>query len=705
MAADAVDATADRLDEIVYRWSYDHLLGGRGMGPVATSLGLSELRDWHGGLEQHVSMDRSLPETPAWSFCRVRLENRHALVLREAAVHAGNRPGTNAHVLVDPELSVGAHTMLATAWLHEERGGGLTGSRTPLAEVPENAPLRGTTIRPEAFDPAILGQLRERARARPELLEVVLAAVLRDHHRTFTLHQNDVGADMVPLLWGVFDLAQPIAPGMWTFSTYETSDAALKPRFVLVPRWPNAPEPANRLRIDPRAEPQPGQDVFRDAAGLLVQWYCTRPWTEVDALLARIETAIGADGASYREVADLVLALESDATRPAPAVAAAPEPRAPEPPRAAQAPPASRGPQGPPVPPESQAGAERWENGYTETWINGSEDDEQDCAGETGGYPERDRYGRGAAPGYARPGPSSPGPGQSGSALSGPGQSGSAPPGSGRSGQADAWRAGDGANRAGPMPAYRPTVGGDGPVPPRPDRLAPVPGASPRPESGSGSRPVLPPNGPTGRLARGTWDPGEWERLGASRNGYAALEAADGLLARSSGHETSDFRDVLTKVDSASLAVALLLARPPLLAPVVYRLDRLLHPAYGDGGRPERHTRQTYARVLGRLSEDINTLDTCGAPRETLCRLVEMVARHTVAEVKRPRFGADVLPTLAVDVAGTVWALRTSLRVWADYQNVLVDVLCSSRYREPFLLEMGRLTVESFQTMPHRTGP
>ncbi|GCE00437.1 hypothetical protein [Embleya hyalina] len=703
MASDGVGGTEDRLDEIVYRWSYDHLLGGRGMGPIATSLGLNELRDWHGGLEQHVSMDRSLPETPAWSFCRVRLENRHALVLREAAVHAGNRPGTDAHVLVDPELSVGAHTMLATAWLHEERGGGLTGSRTPLAEVPENVPLRGTTIRPEAFDPAIRGQLRERARARPELLEVVLAAVLRDHHRTFTLHQSDVGADMVPLLWGVFDLAQPIAPGMWTFSTYETSDAPLKPRFVLVPRWPNTPEPANRLRIDPRAEPQPGQDVFRDAAGLLVQLYCTRPWAEVDALLARIETAIGTDGASYREVADLVLALESDATRLTPAVAVAPrEPRTPEPPRAPQTSPA------PPVPPgaspgpaagsgarEPQADAERWENGYTETWINGSEDDDQDAADEPGGYTERDRYGRGAAPGYARPGPSSPG----------PGQSGSAPPEFGRSGPADAWRAGGEANRAGPMPAYRPTVGGDAPVPPRPDRLVPPPGTAPRPESGSGSRPVLPPNGPTGRLARGTWDRGEWERLGASRNGYTALEVADGLLTRSNGHETNEFRDVLIQVDPASLAVALLLARPPLLVPVVYRLDRLLHPAYGDGGRPERHTRQTYATVLGRLHEDINTFDSCGAPRETLCRLVETLARLTVTDVKRPRFGADVLSTLAVDVAGTVWALRTSLRVWADYQNVLVDVLCSSRYREPFLLEMGRLTVESFQTMPHRTGP
>ncbi|MFE5333549.1 hypothetical protein ACFRCG_44895 [Embleya sp. NPDC056575] len=701
MASDGVGATEDRLDEIVYRWSYEHLLGGRGMGPVATSLGLNELRDWHGGLEQHVSMDRSLPETPAWSFCRVRLENRHALVLREAAVHVGNRPGTNAHVLVDPELGVAAHTMLATAWLHEERGGGLTGSRTPLAEVPENVPLRGTTIRPEAFDPAIHGQLRERARARPGLLEVVLAAVLRDHRRTFTLHQNDVGADMVPLLWGVFDLAQPIAPGMWTFSTYETSDAALKPRFVLVPRWPNTPQPANRLRLDPRAEPQPGQDVFRDAAGLLVQLYCTRPWAEVDGLLARIETAVGADGATYRQVADLVLALESDATRMTPAVAAAPpESRAPEPPRAAQTPRAPQAPPEPSVPPEPpvpavpQADADRWENGYSEIWINGSEDEESDFADEPGGHTEQDRYGRGAASGYARPGQSPPR----------PGQSGSAPPGSGRSGQADAWRVGDAANRAGPMPAYRPTVG-DAPMPPRPDRLAPAPGASPRPESGSGGRPVLPSDGPMGRRGRGTWDRGEWERLGASRNGYTTLGEADGLLARSNGHETNEFRDVLTRVDSASLAVALLLVRPPLLAPVVYRLDRVLHPAYGDGGRPERHTRQTYATVLGRLHEDINTLDTCGAPRETLCRLVEMLARLTVAEVKRPRFGADVLPTLAVDVAGTVWALRTSLRVWADYQNVLVDVLCSSRYREPFLLEMGRLTVESFQTMPHRTGP
>ncbi|WP_406287907.1 hypothetical protein [Embleya sp. NBC_00896] len=311
----ASDTGVDRpLDQVVYRWSYSSLLGRKGMGPVATSLTYEELRDWHGELDNHVSMDRSLPETPAWSMCRVRLEERYALILREAAIHGTNRPGNNAHILLDPARTVEWHRMLATAWLHGRRGGGLTGSEVPLADVADGAPMRAAPLRRDALDGHVYEEIRRTARDKAELLEVVLAAVLRDPTKAFTLHVDDVGADIVPLLWGVFELAQRIAPGTWTFSTYETSDASVKPRFVLVPRWPHTPEPANRLRIDPASEPQPGLDQFRNAAGVLVQLFCTLPWPEVDAKLVKVAAAARAMNASNRERAVLVLELDPDAT-------------------------------------------------------------------------------------------------------------------------------------------------------------------------------------------------------------------------------------------------------------------------------------------------------------------------------------------------------------------------------------------------------
>ncbi|MFE3312452.1 hypothetical protein ACFXMF_26130, partial [Embleya sp. NPDC059213] len=54
----------DPLDQVVYRWSYGDLFGRQGMGPVAGSPDPRELREWDRGLNSHVSMDRSLPETP-----------------------------------------------------------------------------------------------------------------------------------------------------------------------------------------------------------------------------------------------------------------------------------------------------------------------------------------------------------------------------------------------------------------------------------------------------------------------------------------------------------------------------------------------------------------------------------------------------------------------------------------------------------------
>ncbi|MFE3206116.1 hypothetical protein [Embleya sp. NPDC059237] len=307
MVAKAGAHGREPLDQVVYRWSHADLLGRKGMGPVAGSLNADRLKEWDHGLYSHVSMDRSPAETPAWSVSRVSLEDWHALILRESTTYDGNRPGNNAHVLLDPERRVDGHTMLAVAWLHGQREGGLVGYR--LGDAPGRRWMYPASIRPDAFDPDLPTPIREQARHHADLVEIVLAAVLRNHRRQFTLHMNDVGPDVVPLLWGVFDLAQHVAPGQWTFSTYETSDAAVKPRFVLVPRWPNAPEPANRLRIDFGTEPRPGHDVFRDAAGILVREYCTRPWEDVRHLLVKVGEAIP-PGASFLDRANLLCELD-----------------------------------------------------------------------------------------------------------------------------------------------------------------------------------------------------------------------------------------------------------------------------------------------------------------------------------------------------------------------------------------------------------
>ncbi|WP_406295389.1 hypothetical protein OG948_09345 [Embleya sp. NBC_00888] len=688
--ADTGADEADRLDQIVYRWSYGNLLGHKGMGPVATSLTFDRLRDWHGGLDSHVSMDRSLPETPEWSVCRVRLEERHALILREAAIHGTNRPGNNAHVLLDPGLRVQAHTMLAIAWLHGRHGGGLTGSHVRLADVPDTVPMRGASIRSDAFDPDVHEDIRRHARDHAELVEIVLAAVLRDHRRHFTLHLDDVGPDIVPLLWGVFDLAQWVAPGRWTFSTYETSDAMVKPRFVLVPRWPNTPEPANRLRIDPRSEPQPGRDVFRDAAGILVQQYCTRPWEEVQRTLVKIDAA-ARPGASFLDRANLVRDLEPDATRLVRAVDPAPR----------EDPAAGTGGSGDPGPGWSAAGYsdDPGVTGYTDTWAaddesagfddsyesDGSyESDESDRSYENddpNGRDERDaRNGRHPDSGYVPLDESDAWGARRNGWDTFRGDGGRIS----RAGERDR-RDGRESDRSIPPPGGPPV-----PVPPRPDRLVPA-----RPESGgSESRPALP-TADSGRTGRGTTDWATWEALHATRSGFEVLELAAGEISRSNGHETREFREALERVDPDTLAVALLLAGPPLLTPVVYRLAQLVHRTHEERRRLDKHTQAAFAAVLGRLHEDIKTLDGCGVPRESLSLLLWEMTERVVAHGRLATFGTDV--------AGTVWRLRTSFRVWEDYRRALWSALRSTRYREPFLLEYGRLALEDLDSTPDRT--
>ncbi|MET7304053.1 hypothetical protein [Embleya sp. NPDC005575] len=130
---------------------------------------------------------------------------------------------------------------------------------------------------------------------------------------------------------------------------------------------------------------------------------------------------------------------------------------------------------------------------------------------------------------------------------------------------------------------------------------------------------------------------------------------------------------------------------------IVHRHQNVVHRAYQGEQRLDWHQRHAYASVLGRLHEDIMTLDGRGAPRELLSRLSGEMAGLIVAHGRLPTFGADI--------AGTAWQLRTPYPLWDEYRRVLCAAPWFTRYREPFLLEYGRLALEDLDIAPNRTEP
>ncbi|MFE2867351.1 hypothetical protein [Embleya sp. NPDC059259] len=644
----------DPLDQVVYRWSYGDLFGRQGMGPVAGSPDPRELREWDRGLNSHVSMDRSLPETPEWSMCQVHLPgDRHALILREAAIHGSNRRGNNAHVLLDPGRLIRPHTVLAAVWLHERYEGGLTGTGIPDRDVV----LGGASIRPEAYRDDVHETIRRQARENGALVEVVLAAVMRNEARKFTLLTEHVGAEIVPLLWGVFDLAGWVAPGGRTFSTYETSDAATKPSFVVVPRWPNAPEPANRVRIDPDAEP--GEDVFREAARLLVRRYREWSWEEMLGTLRELDDAVGAD-ASNLERAEYVLGRPSAAAAPAAGPVSRDDPA---------------GEVDSPVLGWAKMGHSR-DTGVTEydTWTHGR--DEQDEPHDQGGYHRQGRYDesgdlgeQGEPGGYFHP--------------DAPDRA-SAAPAHGARGRRDVHGKEESdealGSWAGGLSSGPPVTGSARQG--RPESIGPV------------NRPELARDAPVwAEWGRWDWEP--WDDLTATWDGFLALRQAAERLAEDGGRETSGVDTAIDRADTGSLAVALLLVEQPLLGPVVRCLIARVEREYANP-RGEWRSLRSYGEVLGRLHEGIAALADCGvdegALRTLLWRMTRMVAEDQ-----------DRFPYFVAVIAGTVMRLRTFDGEWAHYQSVLVHAMSAADCYGSLQRECGRLMFEELGITPYRT--
>ncbi|MFI1384668.1 hypothetical protein [Embleya sp. NPDC020886] len=269
-------ADAGGFRQIVYRRQEDGLLGGRGLGPIASSVPREELLAWHDDLREHVAVDADDRGAPVTSVALVHTGRGAAAIRREYVVE-----GNNARVLLDPGRDLGPHAALVLSqdpvWADE----------TALEDIPrgyELPPLAPGFVT-DARD-AHAERLRARAREQAHLLEVTVAAVLRHPGRFFSFQQGDVGIDPVPMLWGLSDLLLWLVPGAFTFSTFETLDHSAKPRFVVLPRRPRDAQPwAGRYRLLLRDEPKTGSDVHARAAGLLVSRYTDTDWPGIHGLL------------------------------------------------------------------------------------------------------------------------------------------------------------------------------------------------------------------------------------------------------------------------------------------------------------------------------------------------------------------------------------------------------------------------------------
>lgn len=269
------------LDRIVYRWQERDLLGARGLGPVATSLAPDRLPGWARELRSYVGMQVDVETGPYTSVCWARTTAGPALIHREFALHGHEAiPGNVAHVVVDPGRVLGPHVVLALGVFDWAAGG------PPLDDMPQGYHLEG--IGSEglvALAHERAAALRAAARDRRDALERVAETLFARPRAALSLLQRDAGPDPAPLLWGVFDLVSHLVRGSWSFSTYESSDDASRPRFVVVPDWPGADFPG-RLRLDVTAAA--GTGLYAEAARRLVECYAERSWDETRTLLRQL---------------------------------------------------------------------------------------------------------------------------------------------------------------------------------------------------------------------------------------------------------------------------------------------------------------------------------------------------------------------------------------------------------------------------------
>lgn len=164
MKGDGVSTTRaerdTRVHQVVFRWTDQHLLGGRGIGPVGTSL--PEQRDlarWSDLLDNGDLVGPMHPDRPAVGLLRPRSRSGLAVIVRADAVPTSSRGSHQVHALVGAADVLTARLALGlrdwTGWLPPEDGP----LPDPQLEALDAAALEAACARPGSADPGEVAAL------------------------------------------------------------------------------------------------------------------------------------------------------------------------------------------------------------------------------------------------------------------------------------------------------------------------------------------------------------------------------------------------------------------------------------------------------------------------------------------------------------------------------------------------------------------
>ncbi|MFJ8779785.1 hypothetical protein [Streptomyces sp. NPDC102476] len=244
-------------DVLVYRWSERSLLGGTGVGPVATSLDHEQLRRWDGRLASVLWAAEGSTED---GFLYAN-HGGTAAVLRKRPVRDqhGRDGSTLTHALIGPAEWLGPGLALAlcrSRWEDWLPPYGAEGARERLQRVPL-ARLRDHL----ADDAATLDT--EASQAPLHLLTPIAAAVLAAPGEPVTVVASPLPAEVV--LCALHGVLGSLTAGEWTFATRENSDSGpALPRFVFVGGTDRgslyAPSERRSVRADVPNAAAPGQE-------------------------------------------------------------------------------------------------------------------------------------------------------------------------------------------------------------------------------------------------------------------------------------------------------------------------------------------------------------------------------------------------------------------------------------------------------------
>lgn len=243
----------DRLDQVIYTWSERSLLGGKGMGPIASSLPLDRLEIWDPLLRERVWA--TWPEHDEAGLVYLNTPGGDIVINKRPVVAEGGRQASVAHVLMARDIPIlDALALYAwDGWLHAWSGD------------PAPATLSWQALRHEAA-PA-LADLRERTRRLPvKAIAELTAFVLADPGGDVSV----VAAAEPPLelLCALAEIGDSVTERPWTFSTREgRDDSADHPRIVFLatePGFSTRTVPRRRLRFGDQAA-DPELRVFAEA--------------------------------------------------------------------------------------------------------------------------------------------------------------------------------------------------------------------------------------------------------------------------------------------------------------------------------------------------------------------------------------------------------------------------------------------------------